>query len=150
MCKITLCVGFDYHDDSIRVCVMDEDGNPLVNRSVPNDVGGVIDLVSQYGSFAVCAVEACCGAADVAHRLRTTTGWDVRLAHPGEEPESPGSSPARPPPSLFSVARESGGQRHRGQESRNGDRFPNEDPARSPGHLRGKGKSEMGHGPDAG
>lgn len=83
MYKITLCVGFDYHDDSIRVCVMDEDGNTLVNRSVPNDVGTVIDLVSQYGSFALCAVEACCGAADFAHRLRTSTGWDVRLAHPG-------------------------------------------------------------------
>lgn len=83
MYKITLCVGFDYHDDSIRVCVMDEDGHTLVNRSVPNEVGAVIDLVSQYGSFAVCAVEACCGAADFAHRLRTSTGWDVRLAHPG-------------------------------------------------------------------
>jgi transposase len=62
---------------------MDEDGNVLLNRAAPNDVGYVIDLVSQYGSFAVCAVEACCGAADFAHRLRTSTGWDVRLAHPG-------------------------------------------------------------------
>src|ERR1044071_1664071 len=83
MCKITLCVGFDYHDDSIRVCVMDEDGNTLVNRSAPNDVPYIIDLVSQFGSFALCAVEACCGSADFAHRLRTGTGWDVRLAHPG-------------------------------------------------------------------
>lgn len=39
MYKITLCVGVDYHDDSIQVCVMDEDGNSLVNRSVANDVG---------------------------------------------------------------------------------------------------------------
>lgn len=83
MSKITLCVGFDYHDDSIRVCVMDEDGNTLVNRSVPNSEGEVIDLVSQFGSYAVCAVEACCGAADFAHRLRQHTDWDVRLAHPG-------------------------------------------------------------------
>ena len=83
MSKITLCVGFDYHDDSIRVCVMDEDGTVLVNRSLPNSEGEVIDLVSQFGSYAVCAVEACCGAADFAHRLRQHTGWDVRLAHPG-------------------------------------------------------------------
>jgi transposase len=83
MHKITLCVGFDYHDDSIQVCIMGEEGETLVNRSVPNDVSSVIDLVSQYGSFAVCAVEACCGAADFAHRLRESTGWDVRLAHPG-------------------------------------------------------------------
>jgi transposase len=83
MSKITLCVGLDYHDDSIRVCVMDEDGTVLVNRSVPNSEGEVIDLVSQFGSYAVGAVEACCGAADFAHRLRQHTGWDVRLAHPG-------------------------------------------------------------------
>lgn len=50
MSKITLCVGLDYHDDSIRVCVMDEDGTVLVNRSVPNSEGEVIDLVSQFGS----------------------------------------------------------------------------------------------------
>lgn len=83
MSKITLCVGLDYHDDSIRVCVMDDDGNTLVNRSVPNSEGEVIDLVSQFGSYAVCAVEACCGAADFAHCLRQHAGWDVRLAHPG-------------------------------------------------------------------
>jgi transposase len=83
MSRITLCVGFDYHDDSIRVCVMDEDGTVLVNRSVANSEGEVIDLVSQFGSYALCAVEACCGAADFAHRLRQHTGWDVRLAHPG-------------------------------------------------------------------
>jgi transposase len=50
---------------------------------VSNSEGEVIDLVSQFGSYAVCAVEACCGAADFAHRLRQHTGWDVRLAHPG-------------------------------------------------------------------
>lgn len=83
MSMIPVFVGFDYHDDSIRVCVMDEDGNTLWNRSVPNHVEGVIDAVSQFGSFAVCAVEACCGASDFAHELRQATGWEVRLAHPG-------------------------------------------------------------------
>jgi transposase len=83
MCKIALCVGFDYHEDSIQVCVMDQDGGTLANRSTPNDVEAVIELVSRFGAFAACAVEACCGAADFAHRLRQRTGWDVRLAHPG-------------------------------------------------------------------
>jgi transposase len=83
MCMIRLCVGFDYHEDSIRVCVMNEDGRTLVNRAVCNDVDAVIDVVTQFGSLAVCAVEACCGAADFCHRLRQATGWDVRLAHPG-------------------------------------------------------------------
>jgi transposase len=83
MSKITLYVGLDYHDNAIRVCVMDEDGNTLVNRSVPNSEGEVIDLVSQFGSYAICAVEACCGAADFAHCLRQHTAWEVHLAHPG-------------------------------------------------------------------
>jgi transposase len=83
MSRITLCVGFDYHDDSIRVCVMDEDGNVLWNHAVCNCVEAVIEAVGRFGSFAVCAVEACCGAADFAHKLRQATGWDVRLAHPG-------------------------------------------------------------------
>ena len=83
MSKITLCVGLDYHDKAIRVCVMDEDGKTLVNRSVPNSEGEVIDLISRFGAYAVCAIEACCGAADFAHHLRQHTGWDVRLAHPG-------------------------------------------------------------------
>lgn len=83
MSKITLCVGLDYHDKSIRVCVMDEEGKTLVNRSLPNSEGEVIDLISEFGADAVCAIEACCGAADFAHRLRQQTGWDVRLAHPG-------------------------------------------------------------------
>jgi transposase len=78
-----LSVGFDYHDDSIQVCVMNDQGRTLANRSVCNDVDAVIDLVSFYGSQAVCAVEACCGASDFAERLRLASGWDVRLAHPG-------------------------------------------------------------------
>jgi transposase len=78
-----VCVGFDYHDDSIRVCVMNEEGQTLLNRSVGNSVERVIQAVSRFGSVAVCAVEACCGAADFAHELRRRTGWDVRLAHPG-------------------------------------------------------------------
>lgn len=83
MCIVPLSVGFDYHDDSIQVCVMNDQGRVLVNRGVCNDVEAVIDVVSIYGSQAVCAVEACCGAADFAERLRLASGWDVRLAHPG-------------------------------------------------------------------
>jgi transposase len=83
MCMVPVCVGFDYHDDSIRVCVMNEEGQTLLNRSVGNSVERVIQAVSRFGSVAVCAVEACCGAADFAHELRRRTGWDVRLAHPG-------------------------------------------------------------------
>lgn len=83
MSMIPVCVGFDYHDDSIRVCVMNEAGKTLLNRSVPNSIEVVADVVRRFSRSAVCAVEACCGAADFAHQLRKATGWDVRLAHPG-------------------------------------------------------------------
>jgi transposase len=73
----------DYHDDAIRVCVMNQEGRVLLNRSVCNDVEAVMDTILMYGPYAVCAIEACCGAADFAHELRRQTGWDVRLAHPG-------------------------------------------------------------------
>jgi transposase len=80
---IAVCVGFDYHDDSIRICVMSQSGKTLLNRSVANSVEAVIHAVSRFARTAVCAVEACCGAADFAHELSRRTGWTVRLAHPG-------------------------------------------------------------------
>ena len=83
MCMIPVCVGFDYHDDSIRICVMSQSGKTLLNRSVANSVELVIQAVRRFAREAVCAVEACCGAADFAHQLARRTGWTVRLAHPG-------------------------------------------------------------------
>jgi transposase len=83
MCMIPVCVGFDYHDDSIRICVMNQAGQTLLNRSVPNSVELVIHAVRRVAREAVCAVEACCGASDFAHQLSRRTGWSVRLAHPG-------------------------------------------------------------------
>lgn len=83
MCMIPVCVGFDYHEDSIRVCVMSQSGKTLLNRSVGNSVELVIHAVRRFAREAVCAVEACCGAADFAHELSRRSGWTVRLAHPG-------------------------------------------------------------------
>ena len=54
--------GLDYHSDSIRVCVMTENGQELVNRSVCNDVGGVRDAVENLGPLVLVegvAIEAC-------------------------------------------------------------------------------------------
>jgi transposase len=62
---------------------MNQEGRVLLNRSVCNDVEAVMDTILMHGPYAVCAIEACCGAADFAHELRRQTGWDVRLAHPG-------------------------------------------------------------------
>lgn len=76
-------VGLDYHDDTIRVCVMDQDGVELVNRNVGNRVKEVVVIVEAQGvSVAGVAIEACCGSADFAARLMDATGWTVRLSHP--------------------------------------------------------------------
>jgi transposase len=83
MSSVFVFVGLDYHDDSVRVCVLDESGATLVNRDVPNDPGVVRDVVSRFGYPRGIAIEACCGAADFAAELQRQTEWNVRLAHPG-------------------------------------------------------------------
>jgi len=83
MSILALYVGLDYHDDSIQVCVMNEAGVELVNRSVPNDVEMVGELIWNYGSPRSVAIEACCGAADFIEELARVYRWDVRMAHPG-------------------------------------------------------------------
>lgn len=77
-------VGLDYHDETIRVCVMNEDGEELANRNVANHAGAVRDLVERCGGqVRGVALEACCGAADFAVELAALTGWTVKLAHAG-------------------------------------------------------------------
>src|SRR5256885_16416186 len=55
MCMIPVCVGFDYHEDSIQVCIMSQSGKTLVNRSVANSVELVIHAVSRFAREAACA-----------------------------------------------------------------------------------------------
>jgi transposase len=80
---VSLYVGLDYHEASIRVCVMDDEGIELVNRNVRNSVLEVRELVRSFDGI-VCgvAIEACCGSADFATHLIEATEWTVRLAHP--------------------------------------------------------------------
>lgn len=80
---VPVYVGLDYHSDTIRVCVMNPEGDVLVNRNVANEPGAVRDLVRQYGGLVRgVAIEACCGSADFATQLTDLTGWSVYLAHP--------------------------------------------------------------------
>lgn len=83
MSIVPLYVGLDYHDNSIQVCVMNKEGTELVNRSVPNDVEAVGELIWNYGPPRSVAIEACCGAADFIEELHRVYQWDVRMAHPG-------------------------------------------------------------------
>jgi transposase len=80
---VPVYVGLDYHSETIRVCVMDLEGETLVNRSVANDPAAVVDLVRATGGLVrAVSIEACCGAADFATALAEMTEWTVRMAHP--------------------------------------------------------------------
>jgi len=82
----TVFVGLDYHAESVQVCVLDRDQKQLANRSCPNDWRAVVAAVRQGCGENVnvqAAIEACCGAADLADELIAQAQWSVNLAHPG-------------------------------------------------------------------
>jgi transposase len=66
-------IGLDYHNASIQVCVLDPAGKVLGNRSLANSVDAVMEFVHQVAegrTIRAGAIEACCGAANLAERLR--------------------------------------------------------------------------------
>lgn len=76
-------VGLDYHQSSVQVSVLNEQGKMLANRSCPNAWKSIAQLVQQHGGLVQAAIEACCGAANLAEQLSQKAGWTVSLAHPG-------------------------------------------------------------------
>jgi len=89
MLKITLTgqvekhkvyVGLDYHQAFVQVCVMDARGQVLSNQRCPNTAQAVRRVVERQGMVVQAAIEACCGAADLAEEL-VAAGWQVSLAH---------------------------------------------------------------------
>lgn len=89
MKKVTRFVGLDYHQDSVQVCVMDEQGRVLANRSVANRwpaIVAVVDATTEDVAEIVlvkAAIESCSGAAHLAEELIEQAGWSVTLGHPG-------------------------------------------------------------------
>lgn len=77
-----LFVGLDYHQDFVQVCVLDEAGKVMRNSRVENDWRKIAAAVPAGATVQV-ALEACCGAADLADELAERAGWSVSLAHPG-------------------------------------------------------------------
>ena len=69
MSSIPVFVGLDYHQDSVQVCVLNAQGQRLVNRSVSNDAAAVARVATLHGRPVRVAIEACCGAADMAEEL---------------------------------------------------------------------------------
>jgi transposase len=82
MSSVKVFVGLDYHQDQVQVCVVDDAGSVLCNRSLPNDAAVIRRTAERFGAVQVAALEACCGAADLAQEL-VEGGWSVSLAHPG-------------------------------------------------------------------
>jgi len=83
MSIVTTFVGLDYHQDSIQVCVLDQEGKILCNRSVANDAATVVQVATRHGKPRRLAIEACSGAADLAETLATKHDLPIDLAHPG-------------------------------------------------------------------
>jgi len=82
MSKIPVNVGLDYHQHPVQVVVMDEQGKRLLNRPCPNDWQRIVQLVEPLGIVKRAAIEACCGAADLAEELIEKANWPIELGHP--------------------------------------------------------------------
>lgn len=78
-------VGLDYHSSFVQVCVLDGQGKILLNQRCENDARKILRLVrSRVGQTPVfAAIEACCGAANLADELVRLGDWSVDQAHPG-------------------------------------------------------------------
>jgi transposase len=83
MSTVPVSVGLDYHQESVQVCVLDESGKILTNRSCTNDSKVIRAVVERCGRAVSASLEACCGAANLADELAQLPGWSVSLAHPG-------------------------------------------------------------------
>ena len=78
-----LSVGIDYHQASLRVCVLSPEGKHIGSRDLDNSVEAVMQYVSGYGSVKGVAIEACTGSAHFVDELRRRSGWVVDMCHPG-------------------------------------------------------------------
>src|SRR5437763_15757024 len=84
MLNLPIFVGLDYHQDSLQVCILDQQGQTRCNRECPNEAEAVLHLVERHGHSVHLALECCTGAADLAEELLgLRPDWTVNLAHPG-------------------------------------------------------------------
>ena len=74
MSILAVFVGLDYHQDGVQVSVMDAGGRVLLNRKVKNSVAAIIAVIRRVGRPTAVAIEACCGAADLAEKLHQKAG----------------------------------------------------------------------------
>ena len=78
--KPQVFVGLDYHQHQVQVCVLDAAGKVLMNYTAPNEWRAITQVADRCGGVQRAAIEACCGAADLAEQLVEYAGWSVQLA----------------------------------------------------------------------
>ena len=83
MNTIPIYVGLDYHQDSVQVCVVDDQSRVWLSRRCGNDWREIAAAVEPFGPVTRAGIECCTGAADLAEELASRAGWPVDLAHPG-------------------------------------------------------------------
>lgn len=76
-------IGLDYHDATVRICVLSPEGKTLANHNCSNDWMAIRDAAGKHGPVARVGIEACGGAANLAEQLVQRAGWHVDLGHPG-------------------------------------------------------------------
>lgn len=76
-------VGLDVHQDSVQVCIINDAGKTLCNRSVVNVVSIIVKTIQDFGADAKLGIEACGGAAALADAMIEATGWSVQMTHAG-------------------------------------------------------------------
>lgn len=83
MSTVPVFVGLDYSLTGVQVCVLDREGKMLGNQKVPDRVEAIVGAASRIGPVHSAAIEACCGASDLAEEIVQQHGWLIHLGHPG-------------------------------------------------------------------
>lgn len=83
MPSLPVYVGLDYHPSFIQACVLDQAGRVQTNRRCENNLQSLSEVIRPGWDLRGVAIEACCGAADLAEALVDQAGWPVSLAHAG-------------------------------------------------------------------
>jgi len=66
----------------VQISVVNAAGEQLLNCACPNDYMKIVNKVGSLGVVQHAAIEACCGAADLAEELIGRAAWPIDLAHP--------------------------------------------------------------------
>lgn len=83
MSTVPVFVGLDYSLTGVQVCVLNREGQILGNRKVPDEVDAIVQAASGFGAVHSAAIEACCGASDLAEKIVQQHGWLMHMGHPG-------------------------------------------------------------------